>query len=153
MWKFRSPHLGKAQQLQEQCYPFLSACVVFSCVQIMLWLPVFGIWMCAQVLMHVIAHGGCMDTVRESALGADSGREIPCRTWDSNPPQYCTWLFCWTLYKQSYSCPSKSFTCFCLLVVCAFLVFFWGAGVCPVFSTETLPKSTEKMCLPAIHLC
>ena len=41
-----------------------------------------------------------MDTVRESALGADSGREIPCHTWDSNPPQYCTWLSRWTPYKQ-----------------------------------------------------
>ena len=25
--------------------------------------------------MHAIAHGGCMDIVRESALEADSGRE------------------------------------------------------------------------------
>ena len=27
---------------------------------------------------------GCADTVRESALKADSGRNIPCRTGDSN---------------------------------------------------------------------
>ena len=30
--------------------------------------------MCAQMLMHVIAHGVCTDTVRESALKADTGR-------------------------------------------------------------------------------
>ena len=40
---FCSPYLGKAQQPQEQRYPFLSVCVVF-CVQTMvyIWLPVFG---------------------------------------------------------------------------------------------------------------
>ena len=27
-----------------------------------------------QMLMHVIAHGGCTDMVRESALKVDSGR-------------------------------------------------------------------------------
>ena len=27
------------------------------------------------MLMHVIAHGGCTDTVRESALEVDSGGE------------------------------------------------------------------------------
>ena len=41
--KFRSPYLGKAQQLQVQRYPFLSVCVVFLCVQTMVWLRVFGI--------------------------------------------------------------------------------------------------------------
>ena len=40
----------------------------------------------AQMLMHD-------DTVRESALEADSERNIPCRTADSNPRQYCAWLF------------------------------------------------------------
>ena len=39
---------------------------------------------CAQMLMHAIAHGGCRDTVRESALKVDSGRKIPCRTGESN---------------------------------------------------------------------
>ena len=57
---------------------------------------------CAEMLMHAIAHGGCTDTVRESAPEADSGRKIPCRTWDSNPQQYYAWLFSQTLYQQSY---------------------------------------------------
>ena len=35
--KFGSPYLGKAQQPQEQRYPFLSVCAVFSCVQTMVW--------------------------------------------------------------------------------------------------------------------
>ena len=42
--KFGSPYLGKAQQPQEQRYPFISVCVVFSCVQTMVWLPVCGIF-------------------------------------------------------------------------------------------------------------
>ena len=39
-----------------------------------------GLLTCTQMVMHAIAHGGCTDTVRESALKADSGRNIPCRT-------------------------------------------------------------------------
>ena len=41
--KFGSPYPGKSQQPQEQRYPFLSVCGVFSCVQTMIWLPVSGI--------------------------------------------------------------------------------------------------------------
>ena len=52
-----------------------------------------GFLTCAQMLMHAIAHRGCTDTVRASALDADSGRKIPCRTRDSNLCQYCIWLF------------------------------------------------------------
>ena len=36
------------------------------------------------MLMQAIVHGGCMDTVRESALKVDSGRKMPCRTGESN---------------------------------------------------------------------
>ena len=47
---FSHSYLGKAQQLQEQHYPFLSGCAVFSCVQTLLWLPVLGIFnMCTDV--------------------------------------------------------------------------------------------------------
>ena len=58
------------------------------------------------MLMHAIAHGGFTDTVRESALKVDSGREkkIPCNTWDSNPRQYCAWLFGPALSQMSYCC-------------------------------------------------
>ena len=48
--------------------------------------------MCTQMLMHVIAHGGCMDTVSEFALEVDSGRKVPSHTGDSNPRQYCLHL-------------------------------------------------------------
>ena len=48
----------------------------------------------------------CTDTVRESALEVDSGRKkIPRRTGDSNPRQYCAWLFSRTLYQLNYSLP------------------------------------------------
>ena len=39
---------------------------------------------CTQMLMHAIAHGERTYTVRESALKVDSGRNIPCRTGESN---------------------------------------------------------------------
>ena len=41
---FGSSYLCKAQQPQEQRYPFLSVFAAFSCVQTMTWLPVFGIF-------------------------------------------------------------------------------------------------------------
>ena len=47
--------------------------------------PCFGFLTCTRVQMHAMAHWGCTDTVRESALEVDSGRRIPCRTVDSNP--------------------------------------------------------------------
>ena len=53
--------------------PFLSVCAVLSCVQTMVWLPEF--LTCTQMLMHAIAHGGCTDTVRESALKVDTGKK------------------------------------------------------------------------------
>ena len=39
--------------------------------------------------MDAIAHGGCTDTVRESALKLDSGRKIPCRIRESNLRRQC----------------------------------------------------------------
>ena len=89
--KFRSLYLGQVQQLQVQRYPFLSVCAVFKssathsyqCVQ---YFPVSRQWcgcQClgfltrARMLIHAIAHGGCTDVVRESALAVDSGWKIP----------------------------------------------------------------------------
>ena len=52
-------------------------------------------------------------TLKEAALKADSGRKmISCRTGDSNPRQYCAWLFSRILYPLSYRRPSM-----CLYVV------------------------------------
>ena len=67
--KFRSPYPGKAQQLQEQSYPFLLVCAVFSCVQTVVWLPVFGT---VLLLMRATAYQACTDTISESALEAAS---------------------------------------------------------------------------------
>ena len=43
-----------------------------------------------------------MDTITESALKADSGRKIPCRTGESNLYQCYTWLFSLLLYQLNY---------------------------------------------------
>ena len=62
-----------------------SATHSYQCVQ---YFPVSRQWYgcqclgfltCTQMLMHAIAHRGCTDTVRESALKAD---------WDKNPLPY-----------------------------------------------------------------
>ena len=60
------------------------------------------------MLMHAIAHGGCSDTVRKSALEVDSGRKIPCRTGGSNPCQYSAWIFSGTLSTE-ISSPQKRY--------------------------------------------
>ena len=75
--KFESPYPGKAQQPQEQRYPFLPVCVVFLCVQTMVYgCQNLEYLTCTQILMNAIAHGGGTDTVRESALETD---------WEKNP--------------------------------------------------------------------
>ena len=69
----------------------------------MVWLQVVGIFnVRVQMLKHVIVHGGCTDTVRESALKVDSGRKVPYRAGNPNPRQYCVWLFSQTLYHLIY---------------------------------------------------
>ena len=52
-----------------------------------------GFLTCAQTLMHAIAHGGCTNTVSESAQEADSGTKILCSTGQSNPHWCCVWFF------------------------------------------------------------
>ena len=44
--------------------------------------------MCVQMFMHVIAHRGYINTVRESTLKVDSGRKILYFTRESNQQQY-----------------------------------------------------------------
>ena len=107
--KFGSPYLGKGQQPQEQRYPFLSVCAVFSCVQTTVWLPVSGIFSVRPDIDACHCTGGCTDTVRKSALEVGYGRKIPCHTGDSNPRQCCAWLFSWTLYPPS--CPAAECHC------------------------------------------
>ena len=73
----------KAQQPQEQCYPFLSECTVFSCVQTMLHgCQCLGLLTWAQI--PSTASEGCTDTVRESVRKC-----YFCRTGDWNTRQYC----------------------------------------------------------------
>ena len=54
---------------------------------------------CAQMFMHVIAHGAARTHVTESALKVDSGRKIPRRTGESNQRQRRAGP---TLYQLSY---------------------------------------------------
>ena len=61
-----------------------------------------GFSMCAQMLMHAIAHGSCANTVRESALKADPGRKFSRRTGESNLRQYGAWPFGPTLHQLSH---------------------------------------------------
>ena len=71
------------QQPQEQRYPFLPMCSVpFVCPNDGMAASAWEFLMCTQILMHAIAHGGCKNTPRESALQVDVGRKIHgCTDW------------------------------------------------------------------------
>ena len=123
------PYMGKAEQPQEQRYPFLSVCVVFSRVQTMVWLPVFGSF---NVHTHVEA---CNCTrglywhhkrVCTGSWDVDSGRKISCCTGDLNLHQYHAWLFSRMLYQLS--CPGPSLNIACLQFHGAMLsCMHWGS--------------------------
>ena len=70
------------------------------------------------MLIHAIAHRGCTDIVRESALTADSVRKITCCSEGSNPRQNCAWLSDPTLYQQSYNILSCSFSSYPSIANC-----------------------------------
>ena len=97
----------------------------------MVWLTVLGIFNMCRYVDSCDAHGGCMDTVGQSALEVDSGRKIPCCTGDSNPHQYCAWLFSLTLYQLSYShTPPFFFMCrLCLVVYAKEVQYFFASNL------------------------
>ena len=79
--KFGSPYLGKAQQPQDQHYPFLSVCGGFSFVWTMVWLPVFEIFnTCTDVDACDFTQGLCGHRKRVCTK-VDTGEKIPCCTW------------------------------------------------------------------------
>ena len=90
---------GKCVLPQEQCYPCFPVRAKCWCVQATVW-QCLGLSTCTQMLMHVIAHWGCTNTVRDSALQVD---------WGKNPllhhgiePVYFTWCFGLMLYQLGY---------------------------------------------------
>ena len=85
--KFRLPYLGKAAATTK------------------VWQPVLRIFNGHADVMLVTAHGGCTNTVRESALKVGPRTKISCLTRESNLRQYCTWLFCLTLHQPSHIPP------------------------------------------------
>ena len=105
--EFRSPYLGTALQPRRAVIP-ISASVysIFMCPNNGVAVSVWDFLTCAQCWCVRFAHGGCTDTVRESALKADSGRKIPCRTEESVKPTSVRRLaFRRTLYPLGYPRP------------------------------------------------
>ena len=107
--KLVSPYLGKAQQPREQRYPFLPACVVFSCVRTMVWLPVFGIF-------NVHTDVDACDCTRELyghrkrvCTGSYLWEKNPLPHRGLEPASVSCWLFSRTFYPLSYSRPNWQF--------------------------------------------
>ena len=73
-------------------------CAIFSCVQTIVRLK------CVQISMHAIVHGGCTDTVRESALEVDwEKNSLPHRGLE--PTSVLRLVFNRTVYQLSYCRP------------------------------------------------
>ena len=81
----------RLHQLQEQSYPFLSVCVACLCAQTVVGFLCLGLSVCAQMLMHATAHGGCANTVRIFAVSW---------LWEKNP------LLHWGIKPASVLCPA-----------------------------------------------
>ena len=78
--EFEWPYLGTATAVTRASLPIPISVQCFRVSR--QW---YGCWRLgfltyAQMLLQAIAHGGCTDTVSESALEVDSGRKIPCST-------------------------------------------------------------------------
>ena len=66
---------GNSSRLNWVKHSRRSVCSIFLCPDNGVAAIVLDFLTCAQMLMHAIAHGDRTDTVRESALEIDSGRE------------------------------------------------------------------------------
>ena len=145
--EIRAPTPGKSTAgARAALYPFLSGYAIFSCVQTMLWLPVFGIFNtrtdvdacdCTRRL-----YGHRKRVCTESRLWE---KTKSCRTVESNQLQYCGWHFGPTFSQLVCSAPGgtllrqdlahfvvvgwvRSYVCVCC---CCFFggVRAWGACV------------------------
>ena len=61
-----------------------------------------GFLHCAHLLLHAIAHGGCMNPMRESALNVDWDVRSLVTLWKWTC-RYCALLFSLILYHQRYN--------------------------------------------------
>ena len=73
----------------------------------MVWLPVLGIFNVLTDVEVCCYTQGLYRHCKRAFTGTFLG-EKEHHTWDSNPCQYCAWLFSQTLYQLSYSLPQIS---------------------------------------------
>ena len=73
--KFGLPFLGKIMVATRAALPIPPSVWYFRMSKQCYGCQCLGFSTCAQMLRHVIAHGGCTDTVRQSALKAESARK------------------------------------------------------------------------------
>ena len=88
-WEIRVARLGESQLPQSRAtQPTVhTECFSVSIIhRTLTWTT--GSLTCLQMLMHAICTRGCTDTVRESALKVDSGKNIPRGTGEWNPRQW-----------------------------------------------------------------
>ena len=86
-WEIRGALPGENQQRQSRAAPPTVHAGYFSSSRIHRTLTLKTTWSltCTQIAVNACdCTRGCTDTLRESALKGGSGRNIPCRTGESN---------------------------------------------------------------------
>ena len=86
--KIWSSYPGKATATVRAALPIpKSACNILCVPKQWFGCQCLGFLMCAQMFIHAIAHWGCTNTVKESALKVDSWRKMSCCAGELNPRQ------------------------------------------------------------------
>ena len=90
--------------------PIATVLAVFSCVKIMVWLPLFRIFnTCTDTDAYDCTWGLYGYRNYNSLHWSLTGRKKKLAAQgDLNPHQYCIWLFSQTFYHLSYPCPNAS---------------------------------------------
>ena len=97
--KFGSHYMGKVTAAARAALPSpISMCSISVCPTNGTAASVLGIVTCGQMFIHATVHGGCTDTITESAMNVDWEKKN-CRTGESNQCQYCPWRFGPTLHQ------------------------------------------------------
>ena len=169
--KFESPYQGKAQQPQEQRYPFLPVCVVLLCVQTMVYgCQNLEYLTCTQILMNAIAHGGGTDTVRECAPEVNSERKksLSCLPACLSSVNFSAWkfmhillvffvLFCLLLllfYIRPPACVSMSNVLSVCLFACLLVCLSIALTICLPVSLSACLSLCVSVCLsPCLPAC
>ena len=120
-----SPYLHMAQQLQGQCYPYLSVCAVFSCVQTMVGLPVLEIFNVRTDVDACSCTQGLYNHHKIVCIGSSFWEQNPLLHWGLKAMSVLHLAFQSDVLPTELSTPLHACACWCN--------FRWSINGWPVF--------------------